>query len=386
MRQFFGYYSLYMERGFWYYVNISYTILCLLLTIFVYFIGYQKNKVGYTKPQFLVFLFASLLPLIGVVLVIFAYVDWSIDYSALLMPVALLIIGYGILKYDFLEIRTLARETIFENNLAGMVVLGPGKRIIDYNKAAKRFFKAINVSLNNYPIEHILDREPKLLEVFESKDNHEISLSINGEERFFEINVLPLGDSHDENTKVLISIRDVTEERKIQDKLKFLATIDSLSGLHNRAEFMNLAQKSFALAKSNNEELSLLVMDLDNFKAINDTYGHGAGDEVIREVGKIIMSGCRKTDIAGRIGGEEFAVVLNSASLEEAKKVAEKLRETVAKRKVIYGKQEISLTISIGVAAISGNTDNINDIGDFLKMADDALYRAKAKGRNCVAT
>jgi diguanylate cyclase (GGDEF)-like protein len=386
VRQFFGYYSLYMERGFWYYANISYTILCMLLTVVIYFIGYLKNKVGYTKSHFLVFLFASLLPLIGIVLILFAFEEWSIDYSALIMPASLLIVSYGIFKYDFLEIRTLARETIFENNFAGMVVLGPGKRIIDYNKSAKKFFEAINISLNNYPIEHILAREPKLLEIFESKNSRDFSLVIDGEERFFEIDVVPLGDPHDGSTRMLKSIRDVTEERKIQEKLKFLATTDSLSGLYNRAEFMNLAEREFAWARRNNEELSLLIMDLDNFKIINDTFGHAAGDEMIREIGSIMMISFRKTDIAGRIGGEEFAVVLKNASLEEAKTVAEKFRKTVAKRKVIYGKQEISFTVSIGVATIRGNTDDINDIEDALKMADDALYKAKAKGRNCVAT
>ncbi|NLO25063.1 MAG: diguanylate cyclase [Clostridiales bacterium] len=386
VRQLFGYYSLYMERGFWYYVNISYTILCLLLTVIIYFIGYLKNKVGYTKSHFIVFLFASLLPLIGIVLILFAFDERSIDYSALIMPVSLLIISYGILKYDFLEIRTLARETIFENNLAGMVVFGPGNRIIDYNKAAEKFFKAINISLNNYPIEHILAREQKLLEIFESRASRDFSLVIDGEERFFEIDVVPLGGPHDGNTRMLKSIRDVTEERKIQEKLKFLATTDSLSGLYNRAEFMNLAQREFAWAKKNNEELSLLIMDLDNFKAINDTFGHAAGDEMIREIGSIIKIGFRKTDIAGRIGGEEFAVVLKNASLGEAKKVAEQFRETVARRKVIYGKQQISFTVSIGVAAIGGNADDINDIEVILKRADDALYKAKAKGRNCVVT
>lgn len=386
VRQFFGYYSLHMERGFWYYVNISYTILCLFLTVIIYFIGYLKNKVGYTKPHFLVFLFASLLPFIGIVLILFAFEEWCIDYSALLMPVSLLIISYGILKYDFLEIRTLARETIFENNFAGMLVLGPGKRIIDYNKAAEKFFEAINISLNNYPIDHILDGEPKLLEIFDSESSRDFSLMIDGEERFFEIDVVPLGDPHDGNTRMLKSIRDVTEERKVQEKLKFLATIDSLSGLYNRAEFMNLAKREFAWTKRNNEELSLLIMDLDNFKNINDTFGHAAGDEMIREIGSIIMTSFQKNHIAGRLGGEEFAVVLKNVSLEEAKKVAEKFRETVARRKVVYEEQEISFTVSIGVASIRGNTDNINDIEEILRMADDALYKAKSKGRNCVAT
>ena len=175
------------------------------------------------------------------------------------------------------------------------------------------------------------------MEIFESDSSCDFSLVIDGEERFFEIDAVPLGDPHKENTRMLKSIHDVTEERKIQGKLKFLATTDSLSGLYNRAEFMNLAKREFAAAKRNNEELSLLVMDLDNFKSINDTFGHAAGDETIREIGCIIANSFRKTDIAGRIGGEEFAVILRDASLTDAKKVAEKFRENVSERKVITG-------------------------------------------------
>lgn len=195
-----------------------------------------------------------------------------------------------------------------------------------------------------------------------------------------------MGDSQDGNTRMLKSIRDVTEERKIQDKLKVLATTDSLSGLYNRTAFMNLAQREFAWTKRNIGELSLLMMDLDCFKTINDTFGHAAGDEVIREMGNTIKNSFRKTDIVGRIGGEEFAVLLKSTSLKEAIKAAEQFRRTVAGKKIIYGEQEISLTVSIGVAAICGDTDDSSNIEDILKKADDALYEAKAKGRNCVST
>lgn len=384
LKELYGYYFLYMDRGPWYYVNISYVLLCLILTVIIYYLGYQKNKAGYTKSHFFIFLFASVLPFSSIVLLLFSFDLYSIDFSAIIMPISLLIISYGIFRYDFLEIRTLARETIFENNFAGMLVLGPGNRIIDYNKAAEKFFKALNISLNHYPLKSILEREPKLLEIFESKSSRDFSLVIDGEERFFEINTVPLGDSQNGNMKMLKSIRDVTVEKKIQDKLKYLATIDSLSGLYNRGEFMNLAKREFARAKINNEKMSVLIMDLDHFKLINDTYGHAAGDEVIREFGNIIRNSFRKTDIAGRIGGEEFAVVLMGASLEEARKVAEKFRETVANRKVIYGEQEISSTVSIGVAAIPGNAGEVYNFEDILKTADDALYRAKANGRNRV--
>lgn len=385
LKSYFGHYTLYMERGIWYYINITYTLLCLLLTVITYLVGYFKLKT-LSRSHFLVFLFASLLPLIGVSLIIFAFREWSVDYTAFLIPVSLLIISYGILRYDFLEIRTLARETIFENNFAGMVVLGPGNRIVDYNKAAEKFFASLNISLNYSSTERVLAREPKLLEVFESEVNRELSMVINGELRFFEIDAVPLGATRDGNTRMLKAIRDVTEEREIQERLRFLATTDSLSGLYNRAEFMNLAQMEFERAVRDKEEVSLLIMDLDNFKAINDTFGHAAGDEVIREMGKIIKTSFRKTDIAGRIGGEEFAVVLKDASLEEAAKKAEQLRETIAGQKVVCGNHEIGFAVSIGVAANRIDTDVIYDIAETLKMADNALYKAKAMGRNLVAT
>jgi diguanylate cyclase (GGDEF)-like protein len=386
IRQVLGYYALYLERGIWYYVNIFYTILCLIFTVIIYAIGYLKNKLGYTKSHFLIFLFASVLPLIGLVLVLFVFEEVSIDYSALIMPVALLTIGYGILRFDFLEIRTLAREAIFEKNLAGMVVLGPGKRVIDYNKAAEKFFESINISLDTYPIEQILVHNSKLAEIFESETNRDFSLMIDGEERFFEIDVLPLGDSHDKNTEMLKSIRDVTEERKIQEQLIYLATTDSLSGLYNRAEFMRLAHKEFETAKKNNEEMSLLIMDLDHFKAVNDTFGHAVGDAIIQEMGSIIKTSFRKTDIPGRIGGEEFAIVLKNASSAEAEVVAEQVREIIESKRVIYGKHEIRFTVSIGVAALRHGGESIGDIEEMFKKADDSLYKAKVKGRNCVVT
>jgi diguanylate cyclase (GGDEF)-like protein len=172
--------------------------------------------------------------------------------------------------------------------------------------------------------------------------------------------------------------------KKVQETLTLLATMDSLSGLYNRVEFTKLAQRELCLAKIDNEDLSILMIDIDKFKDINDSFGHAAGDEVIREMGQIIMSSFRKTDFAGRLGGDEFVVLLKNAAPAEANRIAEKLRKTVSKTKVLYGEQEISLTISVGVASLSA--DNNSDIENILKQADDALYKAKAEGRNRVVT
>ncbi len=382
----FEYLFFYMERGWWYYVNISYTILCLVLTIIVYYLEYQKKRADYSRPQFMVFFFASLLPLIGVMLILFVFNKWSIDFTALIMPVSLLIISYGIIKYDFMDIKSLARETVFENSLDGMMILESDLRLIDYNKAAKAFFAALNISFDGYSIDHILNGEPELLEIIRSETTRELSIMIDGVKRYFEIGTMPLGNTHNTRMRMLKYIRDITEKKEAQEKLTVLATTDSLSGLYNRTEFMKLAKRELSWANAHNENLSLLMLDLDLFKIINDTFGHAAGDEVIRKMGNIIMTSFRKTDFAGRLGGEEFVVLLKNTSLLEAKRVAKKFQETVSKSKVIYESQEISFTISIGVATSYGDVINSSNIEDILKQADKALYKAKAKGRNCVAT
>ena len=223
-----------------------------------------------------------------------------------------------------------------------------------------------------------------MLEAFKDESTRDFHLVIDGKKHFFEINSALLGDPLNRDTKILKDFRDVTERKNIQEKLEVLATIDSLSGLYNRASFMRLAQKKFTLAKENDENLSLLMMDIDYFKNINDTFGHAGGDEVIRKIGDIIKNGFRKTDITGRLGGDEFAVILGNAPLEDAKKAAEEFRKIVANTKIIYEEQEIGLTISIGVATTPASTDNNDDIENILKRADNALYEAKARGRNCI--
>ena len=386
LREFFGYPSLYMERGYWYYVNISHTVLCLFLAVIIYSLGYRRNRAGYTRPQFLAFLFASLFPLLGTMLVVFCTDKWVVDYSALLMPISLIIISYSIFKYDFLEIKTLARETIFENSIDGMVVLEPGLFVVDYNKAAKDFFTALNISLLGSSLEESIGKDQQLLEIFKSSAIKEFSVTMAGEERFYEIETMLLGDSGDENARMLKAIHDITDKRKAQEKLRILATTDSLTGLYNRSQFLMLARRELVWSKIHNEELSILMMDLDHFKNVNDSFGHAAGDEVIHEVGNIVKNSFRKTDIAGRLGGEEFAVILKNTSLKEAENVAEQFREAVARSKIIYKDEEIGITISIGASSSSGMDQNDNSIEEILKRADDALYMAKAGGRNCVAT
>jgi diguanylate cyclase (GGDEF)-like protein len=156
------------------------------------------------------------------------------------------------------------------------------------------------------------------------------------------------------------------------------AKTDPLTGINNRRAFLDHGGQLIRYCERHELALSAMVMDIDNFKSINDTLGHLAGDTVLRQVGEIILTTLRRSDVCGRIGGEEFAVILPHTTEGAALGIAEKLRRTIAETQVTCGERRLDITISIGVAS------GAYDLGTLLAFADKAMYRAKAQGRNQV--
>jgi len=170
------------------------------------------------------------------------------------------------------------------------------------------------------------------------------------------------------------------ESVKIHRKLKNEATVDFLTGLNNVRQFEKDFKNFSQLIMRKNEYLSLLFLDIDFFKNVNDTYGHCSGDIVLKNLATILRDTCRGFDIISRNGGEEFSVILLDCSALNAVKIAERIRENIETNKFyISDKVNISVTISIGVTTYPDITDNINNL---IKNADTALYEAKRTGRN----
>ncbi len=170
-------------------------------------------------------------------------------------------------------------------------------------------------------------------------------------------------------------------EQNVQ-KLHEMATMDFLTQVPNRRYFFDLSNKLFSLAKRDKTELSLLMIDIDFFKKINDEHGHFVGDEVLKLVSKKIQTNIRTSDILARVGGEEFVVLLNETGKEGATTIAEKLRQIVENTTFTYGNEKIKVTISIGISVLSFLSDETID--DILHRADEALYISKHSGRNKV--
>ncbi|MCF6245064.1 MAG: sensor domain-containing diguanylate cyclase [Sulfurovum sp.] len=176
---------------------------------------------------------------------------------------------------------------------------------------------------------------------------------------------------------------ELKKKIELEKHLKHLASTDPMTELNNRRAFFELSELEISKAKFDKEQLSCLVIDIDHFKRINDTYGHDVGDIVINDVAKLMILNTRTKDHIGRIGGEEFAVLMPKTNAESAYQIADRLRENISKHTIAIDNHEaIKITISIGLSTLTKDKDET--IHTLLKRADTALYKAKNNGRNQV--
>jgi len=163
-----------------------------------------------------------------------------------------------------------------------------------------------------------------------------------------------------------------------KEEAEWLARVDELTGLYNRRAFYEYGKVLSNNARRNKDEIAMVLMDIDNFKAINDDYGHAAGDAALKQIGQLLLQRLRKSDIFARIGGEEFGMLLPVTSLTEAARLAEELRQVIENSPVTYEDQQFSVTASFGVSS------GMCDIDTLVRQADMAMYKSKESGRNAV--
>jgi two-component system, cell cycle response regulator len=190
-------------------------------------------------------------------------------------------------------------------------------------------------------------------------------------------------DRHELRARLMVGRRILSLQDgliRAREELRFQATHDALTGIWNRRAALDLLQREIERASRTGGSTGLLMLDLDHFKKINDSYGHLAGDAVLREVTSRVLRVIRSYDFLGRYGGEEFIVVLPACDRAQAEQSAERIRVAVASSPVFAGSEEIPVTASIGVTSVAVNVSE----KEILAVADTALYQAKSSGRNRV--
>ncbi|MEG4584305.1 EAL domain-containing protein [Microcoleus sp. MOSTC5] len=211
--------------------------------------------------------------------------------------------------------------------------------------------------------------------------NHTILIARDGTEYGIEDSAAPIRDRQGEIIGAVIVFHDVTESRYLAKQLYWEASHDALTGLINRRGFEQQLIEAIASVQVSNQQHALCYLDLDQFKVVNDTAGHIAGDELLRQITALLQKGVRANDTLARLGGDEFGLLLTQCPLSQAALIAEKLKDLVHQFRFIWNNKTFIIGVSIGVVAIDQTSQDLMPV---LGAADAACYAAKAKGRNCI--
>ncbi len=266
----------------------------------------------------------------------------------------------------------------------------PGPEIVYVNKAF--------TDLTGYTADEVIGKTPRLLqssgtdadskrEIKQALQNHQpVRVTIrnyakSGREYWLDVSILALRNAAGEVTHFVAVERDVTEQKELEHKLETLSRTDPLTGLLNRRSLEDFLAKEYSRFKRHGTKFSVLLLDIDHFKSINDQYGHSSGDRVLKRLADSCTDSLRKHDVMARYGGEEFCVILPYTNADQAAVLAEKLRTGIAAGTVEVRDSEVRVTTSIGVSEVQATDKNP---GEILERADAALYEAKQSGRNRV--
>jgi diguanylate cyclase (GGDEF)-like protein/PAS domain S-box-containing protein len=319
---------------------------------------------------------------------------------SMLLTVLALVIASGLLVARRLQERARRRaetdlRTIFETAPIGNLVLDDGDRLVEANAALARLVgREPQELLGRTLTELVYDGDVALLRVALAGLRHEVNARLETEIRFVHgtsgqpvmtsIHAAVLERADGRAHRTLIQVLDITERKRVEATLQHMADHDSLTGLLNRRSFEHELDQRVAHAKRYGAEGATLVLDVDHFKPVNDTYGHGAGDRLIVRVAEMLQQRLRGTDTLARLGGDEFAILLPKGDRNGAEAVARSLVETVRTQATLdEGECAEAITISIGVVMHDACADSTP--AGIIAAADLAMYDAKTAGGNSFA-
>jgi len=337
---------------------------------------YRRIVVGEQKRQLILLIVAVLCPYLLPELA--KLMGGQLNISTSLLPAAV-IFFYIIHIQKFLQVRPLAREKVLEHMSEGILIADERDRIIDANPASRMIAglspkgKLVGASLAE-----LFAVLPDLKALFDTGEQGSIEAEIAG--KWFEVRLIPIR-IRDERTGTLLIFADITDRKHAERELIRRATTDGLTGLGNRLHFFEKLHEARDACRVSGRPTSLMVIDLDNFKSINDRYGHTTGDRLLVRFAGMLRESVGPDCTAGRIGGEEFAVFCPGLDGDAAFRLAEEIRTRVVREPLILGEAggDVAYSVSIGIAELRGPD---MDVESLYAEADNCLYISKENGRN----
>jgi diguanylate cyclase (GGDEF)-like protein/PAS domain S-box-containing protein len=306
------------------------------------------------------------------------------DYT----PLGFAFLGFAfavaIFRYGLFDLMPVARTTLVDKMSDAVILIDRNQRIVDLNPAARMILARVRfdpIGRNVSEIKFLAG----LLGYWRDKNNHpfEFTFQTQDGKHFYDARITRLVGKHQSDLGSLITLHDITEHKRLLENVEKLAICDPLTGLYNRRHFLHLAQLELERSRRYHYPVSIILVDLDWFKQINDTYGHVAGDRVLETFSRRLNQSVREVDLLARFGGEEFMILLPQTDLQGASVIAERVRSCFDNEPVVLNAIAIPITVSIGVTTYSsyGNESLVR----LFERVDQALYESKAKGRNQVS-
>lgn len=369
------------EQGLWYYVEFIYIeIVSMIAVILLCYHIFKTDK--NQKIQSIFVALGSIIPWVGAVTYFFRMLPGQIDSGPLFLGISALVYAVSLFKLGMFELVPVARELAIDSIHDMFIVVNNDGRIQDINRAArnkKEFGLMIGKSIPNiFPFADLfVSKKDEIENIFEFSIDDEYGVMNFYEAKTYEI----YKKKHNLDGHAII-ISDITDKIKLLNQLKENADKDQLTGIYNRYCLIEFGIREIEFAKSSKHPLSIIMIDIDYFKNINDTYGHLIGDKALKFCVSNISRELRGNDIFGRYGGEEFILILPNTNIENAVNLAERLRNSFINSNMSVFSNKVRFTASFGVAQYNEN----ETFDDIINKADKALYKAKQTGRNRVCT
>jgi diguanylate cyclase (GGDEF)-like protein len=372
-----GYQALDLTFGSWYWVNLAYQYLTYLGGSIALAAALAHRRRLY-RMQAVSLLLGAVVPIAGSIIHKTGLVP--LDIAPFALSVSGAIWWWGLVRYRVLDVAPVATPVALESIFAGMVdavvVVDAGGGIVKLNPAAALMLgdrsphTLVGLLLDRLPVEVVADPEQYA--------RAEITLDVGKEPREFDLRVSPLRHRGGAIAGRILALRDVTDRKRAEEALEHQARHDSLTGLPNRTLLRDSLERACQMAVRDGSPVALLFLDLDNFKTVNDSLGHAAGDDLLVAVAARLLGCLRPGDLAARLGGDEFAVVLTgSADARSVREFATRLTEAL-RQPFTLGTAEIVLGASTGIALAGPEALGPDDM---LRNADAAMYSAKALGK-----
>jgi diguanylate cyclase (GGDEF)-like protein/PAS domain S-box-containing protein len=325
----------------------------------------------------------------------------GLDLAPLTFGLSAILFAFSVLRSDFMNLIPIARSHLIEHMSDGILVLDVRRRIVDINPAMENFIEekiSFYMGKDAFAVFHPwMEKTDLFLEGRESRTELKVPKDPS---RYLDLRVTPIYDQRQLLNGHLMVFRDVTERKHVEKRLRYVndrlqtqlieigllqsklreqAIRDPLTDLFNRRYLEETLDRELARATREDYSVCVIMIDLDHFKRVNDTYGHEAGDKVLKTLALTLSEQCRRGDFACRYGGEEFVIVMPNITTDIAYERAENIRRYLNSMSVPYGPNNLTITISMGIACYPVNGGTRESI---LHAADQAMYGAKEAGRD----